>query len=121
MTAVGPRLVDCHSTPDWSIQNHSREREGEKVKEREESKGGERGRGRYTILWHVFLGLSKYKKHMISSMGLTSTSTLSLISPAICISSATEGGVAWLIVTSGGSPNSRTMVVIVIGSPPEPT
>lgn len=46
-------------------------------------------------------------------MGITSISTLSLTSPEICISSATEGAVGWLILTSGGSPNSSVTVVNV--------
>ena len=45
---------------------------------------------------------------------LTSMSTLSLTSPASWISWATEGLEGWVMFTSGGSPNSRVMVVVMV-------
>ena len=45
---------------------------------------------------------------------LTSMSTLSSSSPACSISWETEGVDGWVTLTSGGSPNSRVMVVVVV-------
>ena len=45
---------------------------------------------------------------------LTSMSTLSSSSPACSISWETEGVDGWVMLTSGGSPNSRVMVVVMV-------
>ena len=45
---------------------------------------------------------------------LTSMSTLSSSSPACSVSWETEGVDGWVTLTSGGSPNSRVMVVVVV-------